>query len=546
MSGPAVSSGSLPAAERRSHWRVFNRMFFRVFSVFGSLLLLMTMLYGFLAIPLQEQSLLKVMYSQAATVTRSIILACTDAMLTDDFGFVIEHNLQVLGNNKSVQSVVVIPRRGNVIRIEPGNWKMEDIDVDTLPTVLFEQESYGVMRDEVGQSRYRYTLPIRFSGMVWGAIQIDFDTSEYQANVDRMYRQLLYISVFVVLVILAVGYFFARWLTRPISVISDAASRVANGDMAAYVDIRRTDEIGQLSRSFNQMVDALQESREKLQNYNQELEQNVAERTHALDELNHTLDQRVRDEIAKRKEQENLLIHQSRLAAMGEMIGAIAHQWRQPLNALSLVMQNVSMQQRMGTLSEESMARMHDKAGQLVQRMSSTIDEFRDMFKPGKHSEAFNLLQALRSATGIMEGVFKNHNIELQLDCDESIELFGVPGEFSQVVLNLIGNAKDALLASRQPSPCILIRGYAAGARVCLEVEDNGGGIPADVLGRVFEPYFTTKEQGQGSGIGLYMSKIIVENNMHGRLLAANAELGARLTIDLPIMPIEPPKTALQ
>ena len=497
-------------------------MFFRVFGVFGSLLLLMTVFYALLVIPLQQDSLLKVMYSQAATVTRSIILACSDALLTDDFGFVVEHNLHVLSNNKSVQSVVIIPKRGNLIRIAPGNWAMEDLDVKTLPAALFEQESYGIIHDASGLAHYRYTLPVRFSGMVWGAIQIDFDTSDYQANVDEMYRQLFYISILVVLIILAVGYFFARWLTRPISTISEAASRVAHGDMAAHVDIQRTDEIGQLSRSFNLMVDALQQSRAKLQNYNQELERSVAERTQALDELNYTLDQRVRDEIAKRKEQESLLIHQSRLAAMGEMIGAIAHQWRQPLNALSLVMQNVSMQQRMGTLSDESMARMQDKAGQLVTRMSSTIDEFRDMFKPGKHSEAFNLVQSLRSATGIMEGVFKNHNIELQLECDESIKLFGVPGEFSQVVLNLISNAKDALLQSRQAGPYILIRGYVAGTRVCLEVEDNGGGI------------------------GLYMSKMIVENNMNGRLLAANAEHGARFTINLPAVVSEPPKSVIR
>jgi len=541
-SDQAANSGPSPTVvERRSPWRVFNRMFFRVFGVFGSLLLLMAVFYALLVIPLQQDSLLKVMYSQAATVTRSIILACSDALLTDDFGFVVEHNLQVLSNNKSVQSVVVIPKRGSLIRIAPGNWAMEDLDVKTLPAALFEQESYGIIHDASGVAHYRYTLPIRFSGMAWGAIQIDFDTGDYLANVDEMYRQLFYISISVVLIILAVGYFFARWLTQPISTISDAASRVAHGDMTAHVDIQRSDEIGQLSRSFNLMVDALQQNRAKEQNYNQELERNVAERTQALDELNHTLDQRVRDEIAKRKEQESLLIHQSRLAAMGEMIGAIAHQWRQPLNALSLIMQNVSMQQRMGTLSEESMARMQEKSAQLVQRMSSTIDEFRDMFKPGKHSESFNLVQSLRSATGIMDGVFKNHNIELRLECDESIELFGVPGEFAQVVLNLISNAKDALLQSRQPNPYIVIRGYIDGGRVRLDVEDNGGGIPTDVLGKVFEPYFTTKDEGQGSGIGLYMSKMIVENNMSGRLLAANAEHGARFTINLPAAKAQSP-----
>jgi signal transduction histidine kinase len=509
-------------------------MFLRVFGVFGSLLLAMTALYALLIIPLQRDSLLKVMYSQAATVSRSIIQACSDAMLTDDFGFIVEHNLQVLQNNKSIQSVVIIPKRGSAMRIAPEGWAMQESERAQLPLPAFENESYGIISDASGESHYRYITPIRFSGVVWGVIRIDFDTSEYENNIDEMYRQLAYISILVVLAILSAGYFFTLWLTRPIVTISKAASRVAQGELDAHVDVNRNDEIGQLSRSFNQMVDALQQSRDQLQNYNQALELKVAERTHELDELNRTLDQRVRDEIAKRKEQENLLIHQSRLAAMGEMIGAIAHQWRQPLNALSLVIQNMRMQHRMGTLTEQSMSRMQEKGEQLVQRMSSTIDEFRNFFKPSKHPEAFKLAQSMRSSADIMEGVFKNHSIVLTIECDEAIELFGIPGEFSQVVLNLLSNAKDAVLDSRQPAPCILVRAIRVRDRIDISVEDNGSGIAPDLLNKVFEPYFTTKEEGKGSGIGLYMSKMIVENNMNGRLEAANTGTGARFTISLP------------
>ncbi len=516
-------------------WLPTNRMFLRVFGVFGSLLLAMTALYALLIIPLQRDSLLKVMYSQAATVSRSIIQACSDAMLTDDFGFVVEHNLQVLQNNKSVRSVVIVPRRGTAMRIAPEGWVMQENERAALPATAFEKESYGIINDAAGVSHYRYTTPIRFSGVIWGVIRIDFDTSEYEYNIDEMYRQLSYISLLVVLAILFAGYFFTLWLTRPISTISQAASRVARGDLDAHVHVKRNDEIGLLSRSFNQMVDALQQSRDQLENYNQELELKVAERTRELDELNRTLDQRVRDEIAMRKEQENLLIHQSRLAAMGEMIGAIAHQWRQPLNALSLVMQNMRMQHRMGSLTEKSMDRMQEKGEQLVQRMSSTIDEFRNFFKPGKHPEAFRLAQAMRSSAEIMEGVFKNHGIALTMECDETIELFGIPGEFSQVVLNLLSNAKDSVLDSGQAEPRILVRVIRIWDRVQISVEDNGGGIAPELLNKVFEPYFTTKDEGKGSGIGLYMSKMIVENNMNGRLEASNVRGGgARFTINLP------------
>ncbi len=525
MTPPWLSVRLLPA----------NRMFFRVFGVFGSLLLAMTILYGLLIIPLQRDSLLKVLYSQATTVSRSIIQASSDAMLTDDFGFVVEHNLQVLQNNKSIQSVLIVPRRGSALSIATSGWEMLQTAAAPIKPADYDVESYGIVTSPEGNARYRYITPIRFSGVSWGVMQIDFDTSEYEANIDEMYRQIAYISLFTLLAILPIGYFFALWLTRPIATISQAASRVASGELDTHVKIDRNDEIGDLSHSFNQMVQALAENRRQLENVNLDLEIKVTERTQELDELNRTLDQRVRDEVSKRKEQEQLLIHQSRLAAMGEMIGAIAHQWRQPLNALSLVTQNMQMQYLTGQQTEESMRALQDKAQQLIQRMSQTIDEFRNFFKPSKHSETFNLAQAIQAAADILEGMFKNHNIELGMDCPSDIELYGIPGEFSQVILNLLGNARDAVLTANQPQPKIFIRASLGQNQVQIDVEDNGTGFDPNTMHKIFEPYFTTKEEGKGTGIGLYMSKTIVENNMHGNLEAISMANGACMRITLPI-----------
>jgi signal transduction histidine kinase len=511
-------------------------MFLRVFGILATLLLAMAILYGALIIPLQRDSLLKVLYSQAATVSRSIIQASSDAMLTDDFGFIVEHNLQVLQNNKSIRAMLIVPRRGMALRIAPSGWEMLESARAPVRAEDFERESYGIVVEPDGGSRYRYIVPIRFSGVSWGMMRMDFDTSEYQANIDQMYRQLLYISILSVLAILPIGYVFALWLTRPSATISAAASRVARGDLDAHVQIERNDEIGDLSHSFNQMVDALAENRRRLENVNLELEIKVAERTQELDELNRTLDQRVREEVAKRKEQEQLLIHQSRLAAMGEMIGAIAHQWRQPLNALSLVLQNIGLQFQMGRLTEESMARLQEKGESMVMRMSTTIDDFRNFFKPNKHAEDFNLLGALHGAADILEGVFRNHNIVLNIDCDPRIEIHGYVGEFSQVVLNILGNAKDALITTRQAMPVVRIQARRVGDDILLRFEDNGGGMSEDTLHKIFEPYFTTKEEGKGTGIGLYMSKMIIENSMRGRLEAANIAGGACFTVTVPAL----------
>lgn len=505
----------------------------RVFTIFGGVLFAMTALYGMLIIPLQQDSLLKVMYSQAEIVSRSIVQACSEAMLTDDFSFIVEHNLQVLQDNRNIRSVLITPKRGSAMHITPGGWFLIERSEETLPDSAAETQSFGIVTNAEGQADYRYTSPIRFSGVFWGTIEIAFDTGEYDENTHEMYKQLLIISMMVVVAMLPIGYFFALWLTRPIATISRAASRVAKGDFTVHLNIGRSDEIGQLSHSFNLMVDALAQSQDLLKRNNQNLERMVAERTSELDELNRTLDLRVRDEISKRKEQETLLIHQSRLAAMGEMIGAIAHQWRQPLNALSLVMQNIRMQHRSNRLTEQSMQRMQEKSEQLVQRMSSTIDDFRDFFKPDKHAVTFNLAKVIRSSASIMDGVFNNHCIALSIDCDDDIEVFGVPGEFSQVILNLLSNAKDAVQDTHQRAPRIHVHARRDGDRIFICVDDNGGGIAPDVIDRIYEPYFTTKGEGKGSGIGLYMSKMIVENNMHGRLEASNTRDGTRFTIEL-------------
>lgn len=513
--------------------RTVNRIFLRVFGTFGTLLLVMTALYGVFIIPLQKDSLLKVMYSQASIVSRSIIQACTEAMLVDDFGFVVEHNLQVVSNNKSILAVLIVPRRGSAMRITSKGWFMDEADQATLEPTTVARESYGIVPGATGASFYRYVAPIQFSGVTWGTIQIDFSTDDYDANIQQLYRQLAVISLASVLVVLTMGYFFARWLTRPIALISEAAARVAGGDLDAHVLVNRNDEIGALSVSFNQMVDALQQSKQHAQNYRHELEQEVALRTEELDALNRSLDARVRDEIGKRKQQEALLIQQSRLAAMGEMIGSIAHQWRQPLNALSLVLQNIRMQHGMGQLTDESMARMTDKAARLMVRMSSTIDEFRNFFKPSKTQEQFNLRQTMLSAADIMEGSFKSANIELTVVCDNSIELFGIAGELAQVLLNLLSNARDAFKASGQGVPRILMWATLVPNGVRIDVEDNGGGIAPEIIGKIFEPYFTTKDEGQGTGIGLYMSKMIVESYLRGHMEACNTADGARLTIEI-------------
>lgn len=522
------------ALPRREEKVVPNRILLRVFSIFGSLLVLNTLWLTWMIMPLQKQALQKIMYTQAVTVSRSIVQASADALLSDDMGFLVEHNVQVIHNNPGVQYVLIQPKRGSIIDINQKGWQMLEALPAQFTDFNTEKETFHLVEAADGAEIYHFVYPITFSGVHWGWLHVGFTTEEYRHNTQEMYSQVGIISAISLLLILTSGYLFARWITQPITAISNLAMKVAMGNLQVKANIRRSDEIGELSNSFNAMVNSLQNSKQQLQNYNQQLETDVAERTRALDELNHSLDQRVKNEVAVRRQQEQLLIHQSRLAAMGEMVGAIAHQWRQPLNALGLVLQNIQLHYRMGKLDGAFMDRSLEKTERLINNMSATIDDFRNFFKPNKVVEKFYLFDSLKTVVELLEASFRHNNIELKIDCDQQLQMVGFRSELSQVLLNLVSNAKDVMLERKIAQPVICINVRDLGQDIEIQVCDNGGGVDPEIKDHIYDPYFTTKEEGKGTGIGLYMSKMIVESNMHGSLSSANLKDGACFTIVIP------------
>ena len=257
----------------------------------------------------------------------------------------------------------------------------------------------------------------------------------------------------------------------------------------------------------------------------------------ALKELNTTLEQRVHQQTEENLLKERLLLQQSRHAAMGEMISAIAHQWRQPLNALALTLANLKDSFEFGELDQAVMDDSMSTGNRLIQKMSTTIDDFRNFFRPHQFKEKFQVESAIRDAAKLVEASLNNNHIELLLDCAEGIETYGAANELGQVVLNLIVNAKDASLERKIAAPRIAVCLRRSGEEAAITVEDNAGGIDPQVGERIFEPYFTTK--AMGTGIGLYMARIIVERHLHGHIAFSNTGAGVRFTIAFPLTQAE-------
>ena len=240
------------------------------------------------------------------------------------------------------------------------------------------------------------------------------------------------------------------------------------------------------------------------------------------------LQQKIKEALEQNTKQLEILQQQNKMASMGEMIGAIAHQWRQPLNEIGISIQNTKYDFRNGEIDEKYIKEFIDENRKVIEFMSKTIDDFRGFFRVDKEKKDFNVKEAIEKVVSMLSAQLKDHQISLDISGDD-FDIVNLESEFQQVILNIISNAKDALIENKIQNPKIEI----VLKDNSVYIKDNGGGIPKDIIERIFEPYYTTKEQGKGTGMGLYMSKMIIEDNMGGGLYVENVDDGAVFIIDL-------------
>jgi PAS domain S-box-containing protein len=275
------------------------------------------------------------------------------------------------------------------------------------------------------------------------------------------------------------------------------------------------------------------ENRDKeLEELNRTLERRVEEKTKELQELNQTLELRVSEEIAKNEEKQRVMFWQSRHASLGQMLGNIAHQWRQPLTELNLTIFSI----KKAALHEkkEELAKLYNDSKTIIQNMSNTIDDFTNFFKPDKEKHYFHLSDSINESIQILENLLQSEMIFIQTDF-EDIEVLGICSELSQVMINLIQNSKDAFVENSILIREIDIRTKKEGAFGVIEIEDNAGGIREKDMDRLFEPYFTTKHASHGTGLGLFMSKMICEQGLHGNIDVKSKKGTTTFTIKIPL-----------
>lgn len=241
-----------------------------------------------------------------------------------------------------------------------------------------------------------------------------------------------------------------------------------------------------------------------------------------------------REMLEEIRHTQEIMIAQSRHAAMGEMIGMIAHQWRQPLSIISMVVNNVTLDIELEELNEEACRAGAEGILTQVNYLSKTIDDFRNFFRPDKQCEETKIVDVINEAHSMIEASFHNNNVTIEVHNESESIITLYSRELLQVMINLLKNAKESLISNTETNRWIQIRIYDEENDTIIKICDNGGGISPEIMPRIYEPYFSTKDEKTGTGLGLYMSKTIIEKHLKGTIMAENIDDGVCFTIRLP------------
>ncbi|WP_404317338.1 PAS domain S-box protein [Malaciobacter canalis] len=280
----------------------------------------------------------------------------------------------------------------------------------------------------------------------------------------------------------------------------------------------------------------LEKKDKELKLLNKTLEMRVQEQTKQLKELNQTLEQRVKSEIEKNKQKQKILFWQSRMASLGQMLANIAHQWRQPLTELNLSLFNVKKSASNQEFDE--LEKYYKDSKEIIANMSQTIDDFSNFFNPNKEKQKFNLKNSIDESLNITRKLIQKENINIKKEYID-LEVFGVSNEFSQVIINFLQNSAHEFNKKNIENKEIIItiKQVTIESQEFAQVtfSDNARGVDENTLDKIFEPYFTTKHQSNGTGLGLFMSKLIIEKSLNGTMFAKNSNKGLLFTINIPL-----------
>ena len=487
----------------------------KIFVSLLSILIFIMFLFGFLQIKEIKQSEYAHLESMATTINSILVKHIRGYIYELD-----KENLQISIDSiesNYIKSISILDQDGMTI---VSTMKSENTKYESFNELL-EQNSHRIttMDEYIIMNNFEVLdVPI-------GYLVLEADLVVYNAQVkDKMKKLFLFLLV-VIIVYSLVSWFIAESINTPLRTIIEKLRLAKENE---YLTFEKQPQV-----EFEFLADSIATKHNELSRLNHYLQDEVDSKTKSLQDLNFVLQHKVKEEVSKRREKDKQMLEQSRLAQMGEMISMIAHQWRQPLSAISSTTNTLMLKNARGNYEQELFDDRLQKISEYSQHLSMTIDDFRNFFKKNKNKEETTFKALIDEVLRIIQVSLENKNIEIDIDfqCNSKMKVY--TNEFKQVVLNLIKNAEDALLENKISNPTIKLRTYSEGLHTIFSIEDNAGGIDESIIDKVFDPYFSTKLEKDGTGLGLYMSKTIVEEHFGGKMTVSNGDEGALFKIIL-------------
>ena len=526
-----------------------NSIFLKIFKLFFISLLFISVSFAVYSISIQKKMLISSLENEVKNINKLILFVLSDSLILKDRASIVEFSTEYIKNNEKLKNIIISEKENSYIIIKKNAWSYDDKIEKNFNDLQKEHDTFSLLESSILQEKvFHYVAPIYISGVPWGWIHLSMSLEEYNNRLNSIYIDFFTFFAILLLISISISYTFSKSISNPIVELNNIANKISMGDLEVRSNYKSNDELGALANTFNKMIIAIEQTQTQLKSSHEELEEKVNQRTkqlatsnkllyfkkNELEELNRNLDKRIKEEIEKRIQQENILIQQSRLAATGEMIGNIAHQWRQPLSLITTCASGIKLEKQFGISTQESEIEKLDSIIKSSNYLSRTIDDFRNFFQPNKEKKYFNIEEIVVQTIDLINASFAFHYIKIEKDFKHIQKVYGYSNEFSQAILNILANAKDALIENKIEKPFVNIKTYEDEKFGFLSIEDNAGGIDKNIMNQIFEPYFTTKYKKQGTGIGLYMSKMIMEKNMQGKLLVENSVNGAKFIFAIP------------
>ena len=402
--------------------------------------------------------------------------------------------------------------------------KHEFIDIVHLQLATGQMKNYIATNQSSTRKKFIFheTINDPFDNQEVAKLKIFYVNSHLERINKEIIFLFLYMFLFASVMFMMFFIFFIRKDVKSLAFIVTK--------LRSYVDSKTFEpiELKDASVELHTITDVLNDAVEKNVHYIEQLQR-----------FNDELEDQVNIKVEELKKQEEMMIHQSRQAAMGEMLESIAHQWRQPLNVIGLSTAKLDIGYQLNTLEKKDFHEAIETISYNINYMSSTIDDFRNFIQPNKEAEFFSPKKAFEDVLNILGAKIKNNLIEYEVNCKDTIELYGVANEFTQVVIIMLNNSIDAIKSQKEKK---IERDFKIKVSITqenengiIEISDNGGGIPENIIHSIFQPYFTTKFAAQGTGIGLHIVKNVIEKRMYGVIHVKNIEDGCLFRFELPL-----------